>query len=316
MFKKIIVLMILILIFGTVSTALGNIKNNNYNLIEKIGTVEVIDQQQITDCGYGCPFFSNLWLGQGFTPTLNTISRVELKLFKVGNIESDILLSIRSSLTGSDLTSVLVSGTQVAGYSKWIEFDFTDITVNPNQMYYIVCRTSGGSMVNYYCCLFQINNPYPGGVVWGSLNSGATWEIVEYPGYPNPDGCFIVYGLDESPNTPDINGPSKGNEGIEYTYTFSATDPENHDIFYSVSWGDGTNSGWLGPYSSGEEISLTHSWNDKGKYIILARSKDVYNIESEWGEFEMEIPRIRSNFNSIFIITIEKFSIFFRFLYD
>ncbi len=309
MWKKIIVIIVCILIIGIAPTTLGYIKNYNSNPIEKIGDVEVIDQQQITDCGKGCPFFSYLWLAQGFTPTLETISRAELKLFKVGTIESDILFSIRSSLTGSDLTSVSVSGGQVAGYGKWIEFDFSDISVNPDQMYYIVCRTSGGSMVNYYCCLFQINNPYPGGEVWGSLNSGATWEVIEYPGYPDPDGCFKVYGLDESPNIPEIDGPTQGNEGVEYTYKFSATDPEDHDVFYHVVWGDNTNTGWLGPYSSGEEISLNHSWVEKGKYQILAKAKDAYGVEGEWGEFEIEIPRNRLTFNSIFLKLIERFQI-------
>jgi hypothetical protein len=307
MFKKIIIVVACILIIGSFSTALGNTKNHNTKPIEKIGAVEVIDQQQTTDCGEGCPFFSYLWLAQGFTPTLETITRVELKLFKVGTIESDILLSIRSTLTGSDLTSISVSGTQVTTYGKWIEFDFTDISVTPDQMYYIVSRTSGGSMIDYYCCLFQINNPYPGGVVWGSLNSGATWSIIEYPGYPDPDGCFVVYGLDEAPNIPEIDGPSLGYEGVEYTFKFSSTDPENHDLFYNVVWDDNTNTGWIGPYSSGEEISLKHIWNSKGKFTILAKSRDVYGVESEWGDFELEIPRNRASFNSLFQKLIERF---------
>lgn len=307
MWKKITAIIICMLFFGTATTALGEFKRYNTRLINTTGTIEVVDQQQITDCGYGCPFFSNLWLAQSFTPTLETISRAELKLFKSGDIESDITLSIRSSLTGSDLTSVTIPGNEVSENSKWIIFDFTDINITPYQMYYIVCRTSGGSVVNYYCCLFQINNPYQGGEVWGSLNSGETWEIIEYPGYPDPDGCFKIYGLDETPDIPKIEGPSQGTEGIEYTYKFSAIDPENHDIFYYIIWDDNTNSGWLGPYSSGEEISLTHSWSKKGKYTILAIAKDVYGAESEWGEFEVEIPRNRATYNSLLIRLLEKF---------
>ncbi|KYK26613.1 hypothetical protein AYK20_03565 [Thermoplasmatales archaeon SG8-52-1] len=307
MLKKIIVLIVLILIIGTVSSAFGKINNFKSRIIEEVGIVEVIDQQQLIDCGYGCPFFSYLWLAQGFTPTLETITRVELKLFKVGTIDSDILLSVRSSLTGSDLTSVLVSGDLVSGSGNWIDFDFPDISITPDQMYYIVCRTSGGSMVNYYCCLFQINNPYAGGEVWGSLNSGATWEIIEYPGYPDPDGCFKVYGLDSSPDIPEIDGPAQGGEGIEYTYKFSASDPDDHDIFYFVSWGDNTDSGWQGPYSSGQEISMTHSWTEKGKYTIIAQAKDVYGVQSEWGDFEMEIPRVRAFFNYFLTRLIERF---------
>jgi hypothetical protein len=309
MWKKITAIIICILFSGTAITALGEINYYHQKQIDGSDTIEIIDQQQITDCGEGCPFFSNLWLAQGFTPTLEKISKAQLKLFKIGDIESDITLSIRSSLTGSDLTSISIPGNQVSGYSKWIEFDFPDITVIPNQMYYMVCRTPGGSVVNLYCCLFQIDNPYPYGEVWGSLNSGGTWEIIEYPGYPDPDGCFKIYGLDETPNIPNIEGPSQGDEGIEYTYKFSAIDPENHDLFYYILWGDNTNSGWLGPYSSGEEISLTHSWSKKGKYKILAIAKDVYGAESEWGDFEVEIPRNRVTYNSLLTKLFEKFPI-------
>jgi len=162
MWKKILVIIICLLFSGLVSTALGEKNNYNFNTFEdtyknigNLGTIEVIDQQQIFDCGEGCPFFSNLWLAQGFTPTLETITKAELKLFKAGGITSDIILSIRSTLTGSDLTSVSISGSQVSGTSKWIEFDFTDLSLTPNQMYYIVCRTSGGSIVDYYCCRFE-----------------------------------------------------------------------------------------------------------------------------------------------------------------
>ena len=317
MWKKLIVIFICLQFLGIGSTALGDIKEFNLKTIGDLGSVEVIDQQQLTDCGNGCPFFSYLWLAQSFTPTLKTISKAELKLIKVGDIDSDIILSIRSTLTGNDLTSVSIDGSEVSIYARWIVFDFSDININPYQKYFIVLRTPGGSMVNYYCCLFQINNPYLGGEVWGSLNSGASWQIIEYPGYPDPDGCFKIYGLDEPPNSPDIVGPSQGNEGIEYTFEFSAEDPDGHDVFYYISWGDNTNTGWLGPFSSGEKISKNHSWTKKEKYIIKAIAKDVYDVQGEWGEFEIEIPRNKAIFNSLFFRFFEKFqkikTVFLRF---
>lgn len=301
--KKIIAIIICMLLICTVSSAYAKIKNYNLKQNENIfsentilnsrnfDTIEVIDQQQTTDCGYGCPFFSNLWLAQGFIPTLETITRIELKLFKVGTITSDIILSIRSALTGSDLTSVTIDGSQVYGYGNWIDFDFIDIDVVTGEMYYIVCRTTSGSAINYYCCLFQTNNPYSGGEVWGSLNSGTSWQIIEYPGYPDPDGCFKTYGLDETPNIPDIDGPVKGKPGIEYTYKFLTIDPESHEILYYVEWGDGTNSGWLGPYNSGEEISINHTWTNQGTYTIKAKAKDIYEATSDWGTYTVIMPK-------------------------
>ncbi|KYK22428.1 hypothetical protein AYK24_02340 [Thermoplasmatales archaeon SG8-52-4] len=305
--KKIITIMLCILFIYTVSSAYAktnncNLKQDDFNLLNNpiikngnLESIEVIDQQQTTDCGYGCPFFSNLWLAQGFIPTLGTITKVELKLFKVGTISSDVILSIRSTLTESDLTSITIDGSLIHEYSNWIEFDITDIAVEIGEMYYIVCRTTGGSMINYYCCLFQTNNPYSGGEVWGSLNSGSSWEIIEYPGYPDPDGCFKSYGLDEIPNIPNVNGPNKGTPGIEYTYKVLSIDPENHQVFFFVEWGDGTNSGWLGPYDSGEEVSIKHSWTNQGSYTIKVKAKDSYGATSEWGIFTVVMPKNKSN---------------------
>ena len=41
-------------------------------------------------------------------------------------------------------------------------------------------------------------------------------------------------------------------------------DLDGHNIYYYVDWGDNTTSGWLGPYISGTQIHLTHSWSEKG----------------------------------------------------
>ena len=261
------------------------------NMINEFDEIEVIDQQQSSDCGYGCPFFNNIWIAQGFTPTLERLTRIELKIFKTGNPTNILTFSIRSSLTGSDLTSITLEGVNIPPYSLWVEFDFPDLSVGAGEQYYMLIRTPGGSFFDYYCCLFDINNPYEGGDVWGSLNSGNSWSPIDDPDYPDPDGCFITYGLDETPSVPKIEGPSSGNINIEYTYTISASDPENHDVYYYVDWGDDTNSGWLGPYHSDLEVTFIHTWDKKGNYLIKAKAKDVYDAEGEWANLEVSMPK-------------------------
>ncbi len=92
------------------------------------------------------------------------------------------------------------------------------------------------------------------------------------------------------PNAPTINGPVRPTEGIEYEYTFETTDPNGDDVYYYIEWGEYSNVGeWIGPYSSGEQIILTHTWN-KGTYTIKAKAKDVYDQESEWGYLEVSVP--------------------------
>jgi hypothetical protein len=95
------------------------------------------------------------------------------------------------------------------------------------------------------------------------------------------------------PDNPNIIGPTKGKPDVELVYNFSSIDPENHVIYYFIDWSDGTNTGWIGPYNSSEEISLGHVWEDKGTYIIKAKAKDLLGEDSEWGTLEISIPRIK-----------------------
>jgi hypothetical protein len=86
----------------------------------------------------------------------------------------------------------------------------------------------------------------------------------------------------EPPGQPIISGPSTGIEEEEYEFIFSATDPEGDNVYYYVDWGDETGGSWIGPYESGEEATITHSWSDEGNYEIQAKAKDIYDMIGEW----------------------------------
>jgi hypothetical protein len=94
------------------------------------------------------------------------------------------------------------------------------------------------------------------------------------------DPAIISIVENENPDRPTISGKNYGFGGVSYDFTFQAVDPDGHDIYYSIDWDDGNSTGWLGPYSSGEEITLTHSWNKKGEYWIKAWAKDIMDEES------------------------------------
>jgi len=94
----------------------------------------------------------------------------------------------------------------------------------------------------------------------------------------------IVYDDDNPPEVPFINGPTSGKKENEYTYNITTTDQDGDDVQYFVDWGDDTESRWVGPYNSGEEITATHDWTERGTYEITVKAKDVYEIESSWSE--------------------------------
>jgi len=119
----------------------------------------------------------------------------------------------------------------------------------------------------------------------------------------------IYLGITDNqpPTTPELSGPGQGKPQVQYNCTVKATDPENQDLFYFIDWGDGTNTGWIGPFSSSVLINLNHTYVSKGTYIIKAKVKDEMNAESEWGALEVKIPRIKP-FASSRIILIGKIS--------
>ncbi len=119
----------------------------------------------------------------------------------------------------------------------------------------------------------------------------------------------IYLGITDNqpPSTPELNGPGQGNPQVEYSCTVQSTDPEDQSLFYYINWGDGTNTGWIGPYIQGEEVIINHTYANKGKYIIKAKAKDIMNAESDWTSLEVKIPRIKP-FSSSRIILIGKIS--------
>ncbi|UCF50635.1 MAG: S8 family serine peptidase [Thermoplasmatales archaeon] len=95
------------------------------------------------------------------------------------------------------------------------------------------------------------------------------------------DAYEAIMNCNEAPSKPVIDGPTNGTVGTSYDYTISTEDPEGDDVYFWVDWGDSTNSGWIGPYLSGEEVTVSHLWESEGDYEILAKSKDE-SYESPW----------------------------------
>jgi len=105
------------------------------------------------------------------------------------------------------------------------------------------------------------------------------------------------------------SGNISGTAGVEYTYTTCTTDPNDDQIYYKWDWGDGNLSDWIGPYNSGEEISMVHSWN-KGSYTISVKAMDVYGAESPWSEpLPISIPRTKQSNRPLLFQFIQRFPI-------
>jgi len=99
-------------------------------------------------------------------------------------------------------------------------------------------------------------------------------------------------GENHPPDRPEKPvGTSSGKRRAEYSYTASTVDPDGDKIYYMFDWGDGTNTSWLGPYDSGEEVNVSHSWSKRGTYEVKVKAKDVNGAESAWSDpLEVTMP--------------------------
>ncbi len=148
-----------------------------------------------------------------------------------------------------------------------------------------------GSLDNKLYCL----DAYSGGLIW-SYTTGA--PLASSPAIANgcvymasDDNILYVFGGNNSPPTPPIiQGPTSGKIRKPVNYSICSTDPDEDSVFYYIDWGDGIDSGWIGPYAFGEEITQSHTWKKKGTYTIKAKAKDIYGNESNWGELSVTMP--------------------------
>jgi hypothetical protein len=113
-----------------------------------------------------------------------------------------------------------------------------------------------------------------------------------------------------TPNRP--SGEIEGKRRQQYTYTTKTNDPDGDMVYYQWYWGDGITSEWMGPYDSGSICEASYSWNEKGNYDIIVRSKDEKGLESDWSNpLSVSMPKIiySNSFDQRAIKMLERFPI-------
>ena len=242
----------------------------------------------------GMPY-NNVTFAQSFIPQKEILTRVQLYMGKIITAFYPCMVAIRDNLTEENLVKVSIDPDEFVVYPNnltWVEFNFDDIMVTIGNTYYIVAYTSNVTN-NTYAWGGNNSDSYPNGTVFVSIDGGEIWE-----NEPDADMCFMTYGRDNSPpNAPSITGETNGKAGTEYEYTFNATDPDGDPVMYFIDWGD-NNTEWTEYCDSGKEITLKHTWSDKGDYIITSKAKDIYDAEGPEGTLEVTMPKNKAfNFN-------------------
>jgi len=97
------------------------------------------------------------------------------------------------------------------------------------------------------------------------------------------------------PEAPVIDGPTNGNAGKSYNYTFTSIDPDDDEVYYYILWGDGYIEIWDGPCPSGMALEIAHTYAKFGTFTIEAKAKDTNGYESGWTTLNVNIPRVKPN---------------------
>jgi hypothetical protein len=274
------------------------------------------------DSGHGVG--NNISLAQSFKPTYNILTRIEIGFLRNCFISHNVKLVVRSSLDGNNIVNYVTNREPDVGYGDdrdvvWLEFDFPDTSVNPEQTYYMMYNSIGknpttGAGFEEFWLRDDLNAYERGNAFWLLAGlTGSDW--IEYS--PNKDFWFRTYGRDgnDGNNRPSIpDAPNKGSKNN--LYTAQTTDPDGEQIYYMWDWGDKTFSDWLGPYDSGSSIETEHMFSPSGlkkeTYDIRIKAKDTNDAESEWSE-PLTITK-RAKEKTFYNILLSKFSVRFPLL--
>lgn len=152
-------------------------------------------------------------------------------------------------------------------------------------------------------CSYMICGAGFTGTVYNMLGGITDWIAEGYPIRNNT-----------KPDAPTIVGPDKGGAGVEISFNLSTDDAEGDGVSYMVDWNDTTIPEWTEIFAIDEEVTLTHTWEEKGTYTIKAKAKDFYDNESDWSEITIKIPRTKANNYNFMDLLFEKFPYAFEIL--
>lgn len=140
----------------------------------------------------------------------------------------------------------------------------------------IYCRSGARS---FSAVKILVNSNFTG-KIYNMAGGILAWNEANYPTIGN-----------QPPGPPTITGPTNGRFGQIQSYTFLSIDPDGDTVSYCVNWNDSSGEICYGPYPSGQTISLNHTWEEKGTYLIQVKAQDKYGDESNWTTLEVSMPK-------------------------
>jgi len=313
--KKLIGIFVITLLIATTLQIFVNVSQSKLNLVDKqedkmlyrikneliqyqiyfdeinslvTDRTEQLDQEQVDSSMDSGPIYDNFQLGQSFTPSFNTLTRVELILRKTNPNHETRKIKVQigePSMLFLPIVEVITDVT-INDKKNWIEFDFENIKVIPGKQYFICLKCldcyDDADAINW--CRSE-TDAYSGGEAWYNYYSYITWiwTWVKYLQEEQFDFTFRTYGIDNEPpeNPYKLNGPTIVNVDKKYIYSSYSSDTDGDKVRLCFDHGDGTQS-WSDYVDSGELAEVEISWNTAGSKQIKVKAQDIWGAESDW----------------------------------
>lgn len=212
-------------------------------------------------------------------------------------------------------TSYSFASTPGETYYFWMHTKESDTQFSPGVDGYVTCTntaiagscgTANGraflSTDTGYSPYTQCSAGVSNNTNFPSLGVPVSWTCSgQNGGAPSPT-CSASMTSAAVPNSPNISGPTTGQTGTTYTYTFNGTDPDSNPVRYGIDWStpsDGVADEWLpssGYVSSGTSLNSGHSWSTTGIKDIRALTQNNIGNNSPWSPvFNVSISSIAAN---------------------
>jgi PKD repeat protein len=226
--------------------------------------------------------------GQSFLATTSLLTYVsaDVSLNADQVPDAPLVLAIRSSLDGPDLTSTEVDGKGMPGHmvENWVVFDFPDIVVDIGSTYFVVLYSSA---MNAPYEIHATPDVYPNGTAWGK-GAGGPWQPS-----PTVDSRMVITGnggiisaLDDASVVVHNSAPVLSTsttaitvgEGDSATLASTATDLGSDDVTFAWSWEMGPieTQTFLNDGTFPFVVSTTslHTYGDDGVYVVNLTVED------------------------------------------
>jgi len=201
-------------------------------------------------------------------------------------------------IEGEELTFYATS-TDFDGDDLYYEFDWGDGTTS----HWIGPYESGETMEASYAWT-EMGEYHVLVRAKDTNNSNGEWS----------DPLTVTINVNLPPEKPSISGPKIAKAGKTLDFTFQSSDPEGFDLYYHINWKDGTTEDYIGPYASGEEVVISHTYMKSGTYNILVHAKDAANREGYQNQHKITILKNKAINNPVLIQILERIQYHFPLL--